>query len=184
MNDLISPEYLEQLKQLHNRPEGMGGKGDRWADMVHALARLWAGDHPVRQILDYGCGQGKLAEALRQRGLSVHGYDPAMLQYAHRPAPADIVVCTDVLEHVEPDRLDAVLADLQYMTLGLLVAVIALEPSNKTLPDGRNAHLSLLPAGQWLEKLNARFAPAPFEAYAVVPAVAEKHMIFLGEALV
>jgi S-adenosylmethionine:diacylglycerol 3-amino-3-carboxypropyl transferase len=57
------------------------------------------------------------------------------------PEPHDIVVCTDVLEHIEPDCLDDVLADIRRCTKKAALLVVATRPAMKTLSDGRNAHL-------------------------------------------
>ena len=45
-------------------------------------------------------------------GFDVRNYDPCIPEYATPPSPAELVVCTDVLEHIEPDKLDAVLNDI------------------------------------------------------------------------
>ena len=148
---LISPEYLAQQKAMHEGPRGYGGKGSKWAD--HA-ERIYRRAH-AGSLLDYGCGEGSLAKALRPRGVAVREYDPAIPGKDAAPKPADIVVCSDVLEHIEPGRIDVVLAHLRAMTAIECLAVIALEPANKSLPDGRNAHILLRPVEWWRERLAA-----------------------------
>jgi 2-polyprenyl-3-methyl-5-hydroxy-6-metoxy-1,4-benzoquinol methylase len=52
------------------------------------------------------------------------------------------VVCTDVLEHVETvEILGTVLTHLRQLARKAVLLVVATRPSNKTLADGRNAHL-------------------------------------------
>ena len=66
-------------------------------------------------MLDYGAGKGRLGEALRKMLPNppvIHCYDPAAPEWAGEPAPCEMVVCIDVLEHVEPGYLDPVLDDL------------------------------------------------------------------------
>lgn len=152
---LISPEYRALQRQMHASPRGYGQKGDKWAGEVEGLCALYGRG----EILDYGCGQGSLGRALRSGGLTVREYDPAIRGKDGEPQPADLVVCTDVLEHVEPEKIEAVLADLRRVTLGHLFAVIALTPAGKTLPDGRNAHILLQPRDWWATKLRAHFEP-------------------------
>jgi hypothetical protein len=106
-------------------------------------------------VLDYGCGKQTLARALP--GIAVRGYDPAFTELSATPTPADLVVCGDVLEHVEPAHLDAVLDDLMRCTKRMALLVVATRPARKTLPDGRNAHLSRMPANRWMELILARF---------------------------
>lgn len=181
--DLISEGYLAQMRAMHERPEGFGGKGARWAPAVFDIARqLAAGPVPVRGILDYGTGQGTLPSALAARGMNVRGYDPAVVEFSAEPIPADIVVCTDVLEHVEPACLGDVLFHLQVLTLQVLFVVVALEPCGKTLPDGRNAHINLKTAGEWHREFNGRFRPAEPALQRLVSPVGEKHYASIWRA--
>jgi hypothetical protein len=72
---------------------------------------------------------------------------------ANPPKPAQLLACTDVLEHIEPDRLDAVLRhQFNVAELGAFFT-IATRPANKVLPDGRNAHLIQELPSWWVQKL-------------------------------
>lgn len=104
-------------------------------------------------MLDYGCGKGGLVDAIH-----CHGYDPAVEKYSHRPAPCDLVVCTDVLEHIEPDCLDHVLNDIFQLTNKISFIVVYTKPAEKFLPDGRNAHLIVKDGIWWKEKLENYFS--------------------------
>lgn len=150
---LISPAYVEQNRQLHARPEGYGGSGRKSAANVIAFAAELGADW----ILDYGCGQGTLKTAMVKAGYPgpIHEYDPAIKAKASPPKPADLVVCTDVLEHVEPDKLEAVLSHLHMLAKVGAFLVIATRPANKILPDGRNAHLIVEDAAWWRAKIEA-----------------------------
>jgi 2-polyprenyl-3-methyl-5-hydroxy-6-metoxy-1,4-benzoquinol methylase len=152
---LITPEYLAQQRALHADPRGYGTKGSKWAPTVLHEAS-WLG---VETVLDYGCGQGSLARELRriEPGLDVREYDPAIAGKTATPEPADLVVCTDVLEHIEPDCIQGVLDDLKRLTLKRAFIVVSLVPAGKTLPDGRNAHILLMPRQWWLDQLGERF---------------------------
>lgn len=145
----ISEQYRRLNKDLHEQGS-YGRKGDKWARRVSELI----GRLQPQTILDYGCGQGALGRAL---GVTIHEYDPAIEGKDHVPAPADLAVCTDVLEHIEPEHLDAVLDDLRRVTKVALFAVISTRPAKKTLADGRNAHLIVEPWPFWEAKLSARF---------------------------
>jgi 2-polyprenyl-3-methyl-5-hydroxy-6-metoxy-1,4-benzoquinol methylase len=65
------------------------------------------------------------------------------------PEPHDIVACTDVLEHIEPDCLDDVLKDIRRCTKKVAFLLIATRPAIKVLADGRNAHLIQQPYTWW-----------------------------------
>jgi hypothetical protein len=153
---LISGKYQAMQRILHGHPRGYGGRGDKWAHVVVALLAQYA----ATSILDYGCGQGSLKRAVMNHpkreppaGVRFDEYDPAIIGKDTLPSFADLVVCTDVLEHIEPDRLDAVLAHLKFLARKAVFAVISLKDSNKVLADGRNAHLIIRPSTWWKDRL-------------------------------
>lgn len=147
--DLISDGYLEEQRLLHAAPRGYGGRGSKWAAVVSELAQK----HEARSVLDYGCGQGSLAQALRQ-ALVVREYDPAIPGKDEPPQEAyDLVVCTDVLEHIESDKIHSVLQHLSSVTGRLLFAVISLVPTSKTLSNGQQAHILLRSEAWWRYQL-------------------------------
>lgn len=149
---LISPEYQSLLQQAHAQDHEWGSSAKRRLGEVLALAHeLGAG-----RVLDYGCGKGVLLDELCMAGLTVAGYDPGMPEYSAPPATADLLVCIDVLEHIEPASIDAVLAHIATLA-PVAYLVIALFPARKILPDGRNAHLIVQPPDWWLAKLATHF---------------------------
>jgi 2-polyprenyl-3-methyl-5-hydroxy-6-metoxy-1,4-benzoquinol methylase len=158
-HELISDTYRGLNRRLHQAGD-FGFRGDRWAPAVRRIAA----DHRLRDVLDYGCGQGALKKALDpswwrlRRGLAVREYDPAISGKDASPAPAELVVCTDVLEHVEPELLDNVLDHLQGLARRLLFLVVATRSAKKTLEDGRNAHLIVEPEAWWRGRLERRLA--------------------------
>lgn len=151
MTALITAEYVAQNRAMHRAHHGYGAGGAR--HVVSVLRLMKAVD--ARSMLDYGCGQGELSRAIRRSRWPgrVTEYDPAVQAKATAPRPADVVACTDVLEHVEPECLANVLAELKRLTRKAAFLSIATRPSNKTLPDGRNAHLMVRPAAWWLSQL-------------------------------
>lgn len=162
---LISDQYRQQNQLLHESRADYGAlAGQKWGQLVVQLAQnlqSWS-------ILDYGCGKGSLGQFLRNYArdynipLGLQEYDPGFPGREEPPEPADLVCCLDVLEHVEPDCLEAVLDDLARLTRRTLFAVVATRPAMKSLPDGRNSHLIQEPALFWLPKLNHRFVIAAF----------------------
>lgn len=161
MNCLISPDYVKQNKKLHETNEHYGTNS--WG---RALNIIEIANHiAAESILDYGCGKAMLNAALEEhrgsfkRPCTITNYDPAIPAYAAKPGPAEMVVCTDVLEHVEPMFLENVIQDLKALTLKTLYLAVSLRPSMKTLPDGRNAHLIIQPASWWMPKLRKDFTP-------------------------
>ena len=148
---LISSAYRDLNRKLHERDETFGAHGSKAAPAVLAVAR----QNGFKTVLDYGCGKGSLKFVLP--GLSVCEYDPCIPGKDKRPDPADLVVCTDVLEHIEPHLLDNVLDDLASLTLHVFMGNVSTIPSSKTLDDGRNAHLIVETAEWWRDKFAERF---------------------------
>lgn len=122
------------------------------ADLVEALLK----DHGGSRILDAGCGTGRVAIELANRGFAVIGVDadPAMLAAARAKAPeltwveADlsepgepegavdlVVLAGNVMIFLEPGTEARVLSNLaaQLSRGGLLVAGFALSPDRLTL---------------------------------------------------
>ncbi len=147
---LISEEYIELNRKLHedNPTYGMGGS-------KHAENVLKMYDHPdINSILDYGCGKGQLAKAIP---FPIWEYDPAIPGKDEPPKPADLVVCTDVLEHIEPDKLNFVLDDLKRCVKKVGYLVISTRTAVKTYANGKNTHSIIQGADWWSKKLTKFF---------------------------
>jgi hypothetical protein len=153
---LISDQYQALQSGFHQARADYGVSGHRWCDVIQDFAQKLN----TRDILDYGCGKATL-----QKGIPfpIQNYDPCMSEYSARPAPATLVVCTDVLEHIEPECLDAVLDDLRDLTRTMLFCTVATRPAKKFLPDGRNAHLIQESSNWWLQKLLTRMQLHSFQ---------------------
>jgi hypothetical protein len=147
---LITEEYRRLNAQKHETSANYGSYGHNLAKNVAEIARR-IGAHT---ILDYGCGKRTLESAL---GYAICNYDPAIPGCDATPAPADLVVCCDVLEHIEPECLENVLDDLRRVTKNTIMLMIDIKPAKKHLPDGRNAHLILETSEWWIAKLMTRF---------------------------
>ena len=149
---LISPEYAALNALLHQTDLGYGNHLYNEAEYV-ALCEAYS----TTDILDYGCGKGGLAASL---SWPIKEYDPAIPGKDTSAEPADIVVCHDVLEHIEPEFLDNVLADLARCVKIIGYFTIAMGPSLDILSDGRNAHLSQHPCEWWRSHLSSYFEVA------------------------
>ena len=146
---LISQKYIELNKELHKLSASYGTSGQRYAKPVMELYRK----HGLTSILDYGCGKGTLKKELK---MDINEYDPCVKGKEAKIA-SDLLVCTDVLEHVEPECIDAVLDDIAKHAIKYAYLAIAFTPAKKTLSDGRNAHLIVQNEDWWLPKLRERF---------------------------
>src|SRR3954451_8574004 len=114
-DDERRPERRRSQKRHRRLPYERGDEYDRrWdalqeggvdvhgeADLVEALLR----EHGGRRVLDAGCGTGRVAIELSQRGFDVVGVDidPTMLDTARRKA-ADLAWIRGDLAHLELDE--------------------------------------------------------------------------------
>ena len=73
------------------------------------------------------------------------------------PGPADIVVCTDVLEHIEPECLENVLDDLKRVTKKVCYLAVSTRRASKSYSDGQNCHLIVEDHDWWRPKIKKRF---------------------------
>ena len=146
---LISPEYVRLNAEHHRTVPNYGSCGGNAANLVLVCQQLGTQD-----VLDYGCGKGNLA---KQMPWSIKEYDPAIPGKDGHAEPADVVICRDVLEHVESDCLYAVLADLARCVKRIGLFSIATQRSWDVLADGRNAHVLQRPYDWWKKKLSDHF---------------------------
>lgn len=150
---LISDDYRKLNAQLHLEAPEWGRQSMKYWRTVKELADL----AHTKSMLDYGCGKQMLKAALEPFGYEVLGYDPAFPALSALPEPARLVICTDVLEHVEPEFLDAVLEDLHRVTLDVALLIIATRESNRRMPDGSSPHRTVQDQAWWTDKIGQRF---------------------------
>jgi hypothetical protein len=157
---LISEEYRALQQEMHEHP-GYGMASVRYAPLVAQFIERYE----ATEVLDYGAGKGRLGVALGEhlrKPPTIHHYEPAVPKWSASPEPCRFVACIDVLEHIEPDRIENVLDDLKRVTAYVGFFSVETGPAKKFLPDGRNAHLIQQPTGWWLSKLIERFELVAF----------------------
>ncbi|MBF0162853.1 MAG: methyltransferase domain-containing protein [Magnetococcales bacterium] len=150
----ISEEYRAMQAELHARGN-YGVTAMQYGATVLKLLELCG----ASTLLDYGCGSKRSLLMGMNVPPHVHyeGYDPAVPAYANRPQPAQLVVCIDVLEHIEHEYLESVLDDLAELCNPFGFFTIHTGPAVKFLRDGRNAHLIQQGQGFWFARLEKRF---------------------------
>jgi len=147
MPKLISDEYRNLNKKLHASKNEYGSFGNKYIEYV---LKIMQDNSHIKTVLDYGCGKGELAKSLP---FKIFEYDPCVEGKDKDPEPADLVICTDVLEHVERDYLEAVIGDIARCTKTVAFIVINLCPAKKFLEDGRNAHIIQESKEWWADQL-------------------------------
>lgn len=113
-----------------------------------------------KSILDYGCGQSRFLESLALDPTpELLRYDPAIPDYATPPSTAaELLVNIDVLEHIDEADLDGVLSQMRSLCEEAII-VVDTSPAKHTLPDGRNAHVTLRSHDWWREQIERHFGP-------------------------
>ncbi len=153
MKQIITEEYKEQNRVLHETNPNYGVSGAKWRGVVREIS-----DWGRLAILDFGCGKQTLSKSLGS-AYRVTDYDPCIPGLDAPPDPHPILVCGDVLEHIEPELLDNLLAETRRLCTRRGLFVVHLGPATKVLPDGRNAHLIQKPKAWWsLKLIEHRFA--------------------------
>ncbi|MEL7503048.1 MAG: class I SAM-dependent methyltransferase [Cyanobacteria bacterium J06554_6] len=158
---LISEAYRQQLRQMHANKAQFGVGGAEIPQQVKQLLETYS----IKTVLDFGAGKGLFTQAMRQRypQIDTVAYDPAFEALSDKPNQVGMVYSSDVLEHVEPDRLDETLADLFERCTQVQYHHIACHPARKRLPDGRNAHLIIESPAWWKAKFQRFGWPIAFE---------------------
>jgi SAM-dependent methyltransferase len=145
--------------------------GEHLADHFIALA------HPQQHqtVIDFGCGTGRGALRIAQRtGATMRALDfvagcmdpqvqaSGLVQFEQRDLtqplrfdrPADFGYCTDVLEHIPPEDVDAVLANIVSSARRVYLCISTVDDVMGAL-IGEPLHLTVRPAEWWREKLES-----------------------------
>ena len=153
-NKTYSSQYLEKQIELH-RNDNYGVASLGFAPIVAEFIK----NLNIKSISDYGAGKKRLLIGLEKEGIDnieYYPYDPVFPDYGP-PMSADLVCCIDVLEHIEPEYLDNVLAELKSIITNVGFLTIHMGPAGKLLSDGRNAHLIQQPTSWWLPIISKYF---------------------------
>lgn len=146
-----------------------------FAPGLHELAGAlkWMQPEAGSSITDWGSGSGKASDALRERGFRVRMVDIAANAYKGKHGPVieaclwelpedlgatDHGYCTDVMEHIPPERVEAVLAGIAQRTTRSVFFQIALYHDRFGAQVGAPLHLSVFPPAWWQERLGKHFA--------------------------
>lgn len=154
-------EYGAMQRQMHDA----GGYG-MWGDHETRLAsmgilNLYDQLKRPLSVMDYGAGSGALGFSLERlfKCAAVTNYDPFHPMWRDKPEPGvhDIVICCDVMEHVEPQCVENTLKYIAEHCRYMAIFTIAIDEAAKTLPDGRNAHVTQRSPAWWQKRISKHF---------------------------
>lgn len=140
--------YLEQAKLLHQNPTKW--RGTTLTHYIEDINKLIE-EKKLKTILDYGCGKAKFHPA----HWNADKYDPAVPEYSEKPNNRyDLVICTDVLEHIPQNHLDEVIEDIfNYSDQWVFISVCC-RKAKEILPNGYNAHATIESTKWWTNKFS------------------------------
>lgn len=151
------PDYHDHLAlyhQMHSERHYGGSATElHLADVAKVVHELAPGS-----ILDFGCGRSDLvAHFWRDGKRRIARYDPAVPGLQEMPGGGfDLVLCCDVLEHIPMSSVDRVLGEVKSKG-PVAFFTISTKLARARLPDGRNAHVTLLNRGEWVRWVEAVF---------------------------
>jgi 2-polyprenyl-3-methyl-5-hydroxy-6-metoxy-1,4-benzoquinol methylase len=150
MNIALRDKLVAQYRQIHNLKK-YGASGPcrlRWLRPVLKEMK-------PRSVLDYGCGQSDLVNQLGAK--QTFRYDPAIAGIDILPdVKVDLVTCTDVLEHVPEENLRDTLLEIKGCGASVYLA-ISCRKAREILPNGENAHCTVMPYVAWKTLLQGVF---------------------------
>jgi len=155
-NNTISGSYADHMRKEHSASK-WGSTG--WKYSGYLVLKCLSTRPYIKTVLDFGCGKGTLKPFILQEypDLDVSEYDPGIPGKDKMPSGQfDMVITTDVLEHVEPQLLDDTLRQLQKLTKYVLFNDIACSPTFKTFGagpyKGQDLHLTVKEPVWWRER--------------------------------
>lgn len=200
-----SPRYVEMLdlyKRMHrhgdtrnNVPPEKTFDGHSLGPHVQTITRL-LGSYGARSLTDYGCGKaigytdavivgqdGKQHKGLLQywAPVAITLYDPGNpLHDAYPEKQTDVVISTDVLEHIPAEDIPWVLDSMFSLARRFVYLSIACYAAAKSLPSGENAHITQKSPGWWLDQIEAAAIKHGRMDYHGVIYATRNHRIELG----
>ena len=130
-----------------------------------------------KSLLDYGCGKAvgytkkfkdiDPKKKIPNFNVPLHTYwgvedlslyDPGTLEYPTLPSKkSDLVLCTDVLEHIPEDDLDWIIREIFSLANTTVFLNVSCQLAKKTFTSGKykgeNVHVSVFDHSWWLNKI-------------------------------
>lgn len=155
MNVDLEKKYVKLYEEHHKKIHGYGTGGS-----VKQMAKYIKSEsekQDIKTVLDFGCGKARVwsKSFISKLALdSVDLYDPAIPKYSNIPKGVfDCVICSDVLEHIPFDNIDATLFTIFSKSEKVVFLWISTRLAKAILPNGENAHCSVFPKEWWIEKV-------------------------------
>jgi hypothetical protein len=156
----MSYESLEEARKYHiqNKTHWIGESLGEYKHQIWDIVQR----NNYKNILDYGAGKATFHKLLFNNtkipgaplNINIVPYDPAYEPFSTKPTGKfELVLCIDVMEHVQEDKIDEVLADIFSFGDNIFIT-ISCYPATQILLNGKNAHYTIKEPEWWKEKLN------------------------------
>jgi 2-polyprenyl-3-methyl-5-hydroxy-6-metoxy-1,4-benzoquinol methylase len=151
----LAQDYDEKFFAMHR------GWRDEYDNIANALVEHLPA---FASAVDFGCGNGYLIDALSKRGKSTFGIDGSSNVLKYNPdiliaditqpivdqLPRDLVICTEVAEHIAAEHADALVDNLCRAARSTIFFSAA------QAGHGGHLHLNEQPRSYWVAKFKAR----------------------------
>ena len=134
-------------------------RDEHWLTFFGLVADMIVADISPKTVLDVGCGMGFLVESLRDRGVEANGFDVSEYAIAHVrddmraycwqasaadpfPRRYDLIVCIEVLEHLEPEGAVRAIANICSATDDVIFSSTPVDFAEET-------HVNVQPPEHW-----------------------------------
>lgn len=172
------PDYHDHIvayKEIHSTRHYGDSSTEEYLSLVAQVVK----ERQPKSILDYGCGRSDLAAHFWRDGeRRIARYDPAIGKYKHMPEGRfDIVFACDLMEHIPMMFVDQIFSEIRTKSDTALFAISTILARAK-LPDGRNAHVTILTKGEW-----TRWVASVFGRARAIPAKHDHELVLLAGAV-
>jgi SAM-dependent methyltransferase len=154
---------MEEVEKYRGIYTDTSGRYKRYGHSNHggaAALAILAREKP-RRVLDAGCGWNEFAIAARARGIDTTGVDFAcpgadVVADIARGLPFpdkafEVITSFDMLEHLRPDQVDAVLAEMCRLSWRFILSISYVPSVNKW--QGETLHPTVRDEAWWIEQL-------------------------------
>ena len=157
----MTSEILQKNNELYHQYHDTHKKhfsGDGLKQFIPDISFLIRNSN-IKTVIEYGCGKAHPWKDYNLKKMwrldKVDFYDPGVEEYSHSlSSPCDLVICVDVMEHIDPECVDEVLGNIDKLSNKAIFFSISTRRAAKNLPDGRNAHLTVQPPDWWQRKID------------------------------
>lgn len=152
----MTQNLIDLYKIVHNEKKDWGKSAHRHLLSIQAcLAEI-----KPESIIEYGCGKSNLHEQLNYGKARYYRYDPAISGLDELTVQnTGLVINTDVLEHIPINILPEVLKKISELSTNVYF-YICTRPAKLILPNGENAHCTIMSAEEWLKLISKYFTKA------------------------